>query len=183
LRNRREKKINTQKSKKEKAMKKVLTLMMALLTALMMAGCEDDSGSNNNDVDKDIWIGKWLSTGSDVAVLLATYFQYDSVRVEFKEDMSIVLETHVKDGAWTTQNGIYAITKSTTGNVHAIDIDYTAFVQSGIIEFTEGTPDEMRLEAVQTTPNIGATPRTVETGFGSDATLGTANIQKYIRIE
>jgi len=41
----------------------------------------------------------------------------------------------------------------------------------------------MRLEAVQTTPNIGATPRTVETGFGSDATLGTANIQKYIRIE
>jgi hypothetical protein len=36
----------------------------------------------------------------------------------------------------------------------------------------------MKLEAVQTVPDIGAVPRTPATGFGSDATLGTLPIFK-----
>jgi hypothetical protein len=66
--------------------------------------------------------------------------------------------------------------------VHSISINYTAFEQEGIIQVIEGSPDQMKLEAVQTVPDIGATPRTPESGFGSDAALGTSNIQQYVRV-
>ena len=74
------------------------------------------------------------------------------------------------------------VTESASGSVHAISINYTAFEQEGIIEVTSGTPDQMKLEAVQTVPDIGAVPRTPATGFGSDAALGAFNIQKYVRV-
>ena len=61
----------------------------------------------------------------------------------------------------------------------AISLIYPAFEQEGIIQVTEGTPDILKLEVVQTVPDAGAEPRTPATGFGSDATLGDSNIQTY----
>ena len=98
------------------------------------------------------------------------------------EDQTVVLESHVTDGAWSTTPGVYTVTESSSGNVHAISINYTAFEQEGIIEVVSGNPDQLKLEAVQTVPDIGATPRTPETGFGSDPALATLNIQTYVRI-
>ncbi|MGD9898116.1 MAG: hypothetical protein AB7T22_03215 [Calditrichaceae bacterium] len=58
---------------------------------------------------------------------------------------------------------------------------YAAFEQEGIFQVIDATPDTLKLEAVQTLPDIGATPRTVATGFGSDPALGTSNIQYYVK--
>ena len=164
-------------------MKKVIALMMALLMVMFLVSCEEDSGTNTDDENQDPLIGVWLSAGSNVAPLLATFFSYDSVRVEFKDDMSVVLESHVANGAWTSLNGVYTVTESESGSVHTLAINYTAFEQSGIFEITDGSPDMLQLELVQTTPDIGATPRTPATGFGSDASLGVSNIQKYVRVQ
>ncbi len=131
---------------------------------------------------KELHLGTWLSVGTDIAPLLVSLFSYDSVRVTFNSDQTVQLETHILNGAWTTTPGVYTINKSATGSVHSISINYTAFEQGGIIEVTKGTPDELKLEVVQTTPDIGAVPRTPASGFGSDAALGVLNIQNYVRI-
>ena len=80
-----------------------------------------------------------------------------------------------------TINGTYVVNESQTGDVHSIELIYSAFEQQGIIQVIEASPDTLRLEAVQTTPDIGATPRTPQTGFGSDPALGVSNIQVYVR--
>jgi hypothetical protein len=89
----------------------------------------------------------------------------------------------VIDGAWNVVNGTYSITENEGSNILTVEFVYSAFSQQGIMEITEGSPDMMQLEVVQTNPDIGATPRTAETGFGSDVNLGTLNIQKYVRVE
>jgi hypothetical protein len=98
-------------------------------------------------------------------------------------DKTIELESHIKDGAWTTTPGVFTVAESATGDVHSISINYTAFEQQGIFQVTEGTPDMFMLEAVQTVPDIGAVPRTPATGFGSDPALGSLNIQTYVRVK
>lgn len=127
-----------------------------------------------------IFEGTWLSAGTNVAPLLVALFNYDSVQVVFDAN-TVELSSHIVGGAWATINGTYAITQEPTGDVHSIDIVYPAFEQGGIIQVISATPDTMKLEVVQTLPDIGAVPRTPATGFGSDVTLGTANIQVYLK--
>ncbi len=159
-------------------MKRYSILMVLILGLLLVMGCEDDSGTDANDNDVDVWVGNWLSAGPNVAYLLSAYFQYDSVKVEFTEDNTVTLETHVMDGAWTTLEGTYVLTESSDSDIDVIQLIYTAFEQEGIIEI-DG--DTLRLEAVQTVPDIAATVPTPAGGFGADPTLGTINIQTYIR--
>ncbi len=159
-------------------MKHLSILFILILGIFLILGCEDDTSTGPDESDTDVWVGNWLSTGDNVAVLLSYYFHYDSVKVEFTEDNTVTLETHVLDGAWTTLEGTYVITESTDLDIDAIHLIYTAFEQEGIIEING---DTLRLEAVQTTPAIGATVPTPVAGFGADATLGTSNIQTYIR--
>lgn len=163
---------------------KKLSYLLILLLSLSFFACSDDDDDNGTDPEETTkaWVGTWLSADANVAPILVAVFNYDSVRVILEEDQTVVLESHVAGGAWSTLNGVYSITESASGSVHSISINYTAFEQEGIIEVTEGNPDQLKLEAVQTIPDIGATPRTPETGFGSDATLGTANIQTYVRV-
>jgi hypothetical protein len=132
-------------------------------------------------VDQDPWVGTWLSAGDDVAPLLVTLFDYDSVRVTMNENNTVVLETHPKDGAWATVNGVYSVTESTTGEVHSIAINYPTFEQEGIVQVFSGSPEALWLEVVQVVPDIGATPPTPADGFGANPALGTTNIQKYRR--
>jgi hypothetical protein len=163
---------------------KKLSYLLILLLALSFAACSDDDDDNGTDpVDETkTWVGTWLSADADVAPLLVSLFNYDSVRVTMNEDNTLTLESHIIDGAWFTLPGVYTVTESSSGNVHKIYINYTAFEQEGIIEITSGSPDIMKLEAVQTVPDIGAVPRTPTTGFGSDVALGTLNIQTYKRV-
>lgn len=164
-------------------MKKIFSLILISLITISFIACSEDEKLPTETTTADAWVGVWLSSGTDVAPLLVSLFNYDSVRVTLAEDKTVILESHVKDGAWSTLNGVYSVTKSAEGSVHKISINYTAFEQEGIIEITSGSPDKLKLEAVQTTPDIGATPRTPESGFGSDPTLGTINIQNYVRVE
>ncbi len=168
-------------------MKRLIHLLsLVVLASMLVWSCseEDDSGTNGNN-NTDPWVGTWLSADADVAPLLAAVFSIDSVRVEMKDDGSVFLDQHVMGAGWTSNSGTYTVTESASGNVHSISISYSspAFEQEGIVEITEGSPDVMRLEVVQTVPDIGATPRTPATGFGSDTALGTSNIQTYRRVE
>ncbi|KAA3663437.1 MAG: hypothetical protein DWQ10_00145 [Calditrichaeota bacterium] len=160
-------------------MKRLLAVLIILSSFVMFMACDEDSGNGtNDDDDQKAWVGTWLSTGTNVAPILVTVFTYDSVRVTIGSDMTVKTESHVKDGAWTSVEGVYTVTESESGDVHAVEFVYAAFSQAGIMQVTG---DNMQLEVVQTIPDIGATPRTPDTGFGSDAALGVLNIQKYVR--
>lgn len=163
-------------------MKRYLLISFLILGLVLVISCskDDDKGTEPTPVDE--WIGTWLSAGTDVAPILVTVFQYDSVRVELRENNTVKTSSHVKNGAWTDIEGTYTVTKSASGSIHSVKFVYPAFSQEGIMEVTVGNPTTMKLEVVQTVPDIGATPRTPETGFGSDPTLGTLNIQKYVKI-
>lgn len=164
---------------------KYFLILLAIAAMMSFVACSDDDDDDNGGTvtppEADAWVGQWLSAGTDVAPILVAVFNYDSVRVYLNDDQTVQLDTHVNGGAWSTITGTYAVTEAASGNVHSIELIYAAFSQEGIIEVTDGTPDVLRLEAVQTIPDIGAVPRTPETGFGSDATLGDANIQTYVR--
>ena len=162
-------------------MKSIKLILIALLGLMLLVGCGD---TKNDDEAKDVdaWTGIWLSAGTDVAPILIAFFQYDSVRVEFKDDNTLTLESHVADGAWTTLQGTYVITESADGNIHHFAANYTAFEQEGIIDVTDGDPDVLRLEAVQTVPDIGAIPPTVAGGFGVDPTFGAGLVQTYKKV-
>ncbi len=166
-------------------MKRYLLVLTILLGMFLMASCDKDDDNGTNPVKTaEAWVGTWLSTGANVAPLLALApFNLDSVRVEFKDNQTVTTQSHVKDGAWTSLSGTYVVTKSATGAIHSIQIVYAAYSQGGIIQVTEGNPDQLQLEVIQTVPAIPFTPRTPETGFGSDAALGVLNLQKYVRIK
>ncbi len=162
---------------------KYALLMTMLISLIGLVACSDDDDGDTVVVPPtaDAWVGEWLSAGTDVAPILVSLFAYDSVRVTMNANNTVVLESHPAGGAWSTLTGVYTVTESATGEVDGIAINYTAFEQEGIVEIVPGSPDALWLEAVQTVPDIGAVPRTPATGFGSDAALGTLNIQKYRR--
>jgi hypothetical protein len=158
----------------------IATLALGLV-ALAACSDDDDNGGTNPPPVETTWIGTWLSAGDDVAPLLATLFDYDSVRVTMNENNTVVLETHPQGGAWATLNGVYAVDAKASGGIHSVVINYPSFEQEGIIQVFAASPDSMWLEVVQVVPDIGATPLTPDDGFGADPTLGTSNIQKYLR--
>ncbi len=166
-------------------MKRLLLVLTIVMGMFLMISCDkDDDNDTTGPATVDVWVGTWLSAGTNVSPLLSgATFNIDSIRVEMKENKTITTASHVKDGAWTTLSGTYAVTKAASGDIHSIEIVYTAYSQGGIIQVTKGSPDTMQLEVIQTVPAIPFTPRTPETGFGSDAALGILNIQKYVRIK
>lgn len=166
-------------------MKKLLISILAiiLLSAIFMACSEDSTSPEDTTRTPEAWEGSWLSAGANVAPLLIGVFNYDSVRVVFGEN-TVSLTSHIAGAAWSAPNeGTYTVTKSQTGDIHTIDIVYTAFEQSGIFQVVSANPDTLRLEVVQTVPDIGATPPTVAAGFGSTSggAFGTTNIQIYLK--
>lgn len=159
-------------------MKKTIALLVMILALILVVGCSDDSSTNNNNTTTDPWVGTWLSAGSNVAPLLAYYFSLDSVEVILGSDQTVALRQHAPTTGWSAFNGTFAVTESANSDIDAISIIYTNFSQEGIVKVVA---DSLWLEVVQTVPDIGATPATPADGFGANATLGTSNIQKYIR--
>ena len=157
-------------------MRRYPLILILILGLFLVFGCEDDEGTDDDVIETDAWVGTWLSAGTDVAPLLAALFSLDSIEATFNEDNTVSLRQHEVGAAWTSLNGTYLITESTDSEIDAITLDYTTFTQEGIIEIIDGV---LRLEAVQTVPDIGATVPTVAAGFGADPTLGIVNIQTY----
>ncbi|MFC1528001.1 hypothetical protein ACFLZA_02670 [Candidatus Neomarinimicrobiota bacterium] len=160
-------------------MKSIKLILIALLGLMILVSCGDTKNDDNaNDVDA--WIGTWLSAGTDVAPILANFFFNDSIIVEFKDDKTLTLDTHTAGAAWTNQTATYVITESADGDIHHFAANYTAFEQEGIIEIIDNV---LRLEAVQTVPDIGAVPATVAGGFGADPVWGAQLIQTYRKVD
>lgn len=145
---------------------------------------------STDKLGKDLGIiGKWQSSGANVAPLLASaYFNVDSIWAEFKADKSYEVRQFNIGNTTNVPNfvfkGNFQITKSTYGNIWTINIaqslPYEATV-SGIFEIkADGT---LWYEVVQTsaTQNVPPTPAL---GFGSSngGSLGAMNIQKYVRL-
>jgi len=142
------------------------------------------------DLDADLGIiGKWYSSGDNVAPLLVTYFQVDSVYAEFKDDFTMYVEQYNIGNTSGTPDIIFTSTftmeRSGVGNIWNIvivqELPYFADV-SGIYEI-KMNPEVLWYEVAQTsgTQNI---PPTAEAGFGSTngGAFGDTNIQKYVRL-
>ncbi|MEZ4907780.1 MAG: hypothetical protein R2771_09135 [Saprospiraceae bacterium] len=135
-------------------------------------------------------IGKWLSEGDNVAPLLVNYFSVEKVYATFNANKTYeVNQFNVGNETTTpdlTYSGTYTMTESGTGNIWTIvcnqEVPFAAEA-SGIFEIV-ADPEVLWYEVVQTTGTQNVPP-TPEAGFGSsnNGSLGTLNIQKYVRID
>jgi len=162
-----------------------LVLLLGLL-ALGLAACSGDDNPVTVETPADPWVGTWISAGANVApIVYADPVNVDTVIVTFNANNTITLvqHNHVTD-TWSTNTGTYDVTKSATGDIHAISISYTnpAFDQLGIIQVTDdgSKTRQLKLEVVISTYTTVPTP---EGGFGADGVLGTLNIQTYVPTE
>jgi hypothetical protein len=148
------------------------------------------NASASADMTADLGIiGRWQSSGDNVAPLLATYFLVDSISAEFKTDLSYVVHQFSNGNTSTTPDvvfsGTFTLERSGVDNIWDIvivqELPYSADA-SGIFEI-KIDPEILWYEVVQTsgTQNI---PPTAEAGFGSTngGAFGTTNIQKYVRL-
>lgn len=172
-------------------MKRNKFFLLALLigaVAFGFASCDKDDGDDDIDQTKGI-IGKWQSSGDNVALLLqGAPFYTDSIFAELKADGSYRVESYDEARVMTPFTGTFTQQKSTVGDIWTITlmqgVPYSATAE-GIFEiyWTEN-PMRMKYEVLQTEPNLGFAPPTPAGGFGSTAggTFGQANVQVFLRI-
>ncbi|GCD77960.1 hypothetical protein JCM31826_14420 [Thermaurantimonas aggregans] len=161
-------------------------VLLALFTASALVGCQKQDDNNDDNTNQLVGIqGKWQSSKSNVAPLLVTLFQIDSIYAEFNTNNTYEVRQWNRDGVQLpTLTGTYTQTKSNVGNIWTIRVEQTApsaLISEGIFEITGNT---MKYEIVQTQPDIQAVPPTPQGGFGSTngGALGQANVQTYVRV-
>ena len=166
-------------------MKKLIFILVAL--TIGFSSCDKSEEEDVYNPTTDGITGEWQSSGSNVAVLLSTYFKVDSIYARFEANNTYYVESYALDTK-TIYSGTYAQAKSTTGSIWTIVLNQstpTAVTSEGMFEITEtGTVYSMKYEVVQTTPSISATPPTPAAGFGSTngGALGTWNVQNFVQI-
>lgn len=160
--------------------------LLALFVATALVGCKKQDDNNDDDTNQLVGIqGKWQSSKSNVAPLLVTLFQIDSIYAEFRTNNTYEVRQWNRDGVQLpTLTGTYTQAKSNVGNIWTIRVEQTqpsALISEGIFEITGNT---MKYEIVQTQPDIQAVPPTPQGGFGSTngGALGQANVQTYVRV-
>jgi len=133
-------------------------------------------------------VGTWVSAGDDVASLLVTFFQVDSIVATFNSNQTYeVLQYAGGATAPLTLSGTYSQELSSEGAIWTITVDQTSpssLTSEGIFEVNaSANPNSMQYEIAQTSPDIGATAPTAAEGFGSTSggALGETNIQVYQR--
>ena len=152
----------------------------------MEASAKAETGNTAQDLGI---MGNWVSEGDNVAPLLVTYFNVAKVTANFKTDMTYIVGQYNIGNATTTPDlvfsGTYEIEKSTVGEIWTVKINQDLpFLgeAAGIFEVKKN-PEVLWYEVVQTsgTQNV---PPTAAAGFGSSngGTLGTINIQKFVRV-
>ncbi|MFN4299234.1 MAG: hypothetical protein ACK4EX_05805 [Thermaurantimonas sp.] len=160
--------------------------LLGLFVASALLGCKKQDDNNDDNTTQLVGIqGKWQSSKANVAPLLVTLFQIDSIYAEFKTNNTYEVKQWNKNGVQLpTLSGTYTQTKSNVGNIWTIRVEQTqpsALISEGIFEITGNT---MKYEIVQTQPDIQAVPPTPQGGFGSTngGALGQANVQTYVRV-
>ncbi len=168
-------------------MKKLLTLLFILSFFSVIQLQAQNSPANVKSAENIV--GTWLSTGDNIAPLLQVIFSQniDTIYSTFNADNSYSVHQINKDGTKIDYAGTYTAAVSGTGNICTITIEQstpTVATVEGIFEVdTTASPDFLKYEVVQTsgTQNVPPTP---EGGFGSSngGTLGTTNVQKFVKI-
>ncbi len=130
-------------------------------------------------------VGKWRSTGDNVAPILATYFKTDSIVAEFKTDKSYTV-TEFRNGDVsqpTLYNGTYTIEKSETGEIWKIQIAQTAPGSAEVGGIFELKADGVLWYEVVLLTGTQNVPPTPTDGFGSTnrGIFGVTNIQKFVK--
>lgn len=169
-------------------MKKINNILVAGISLILVfSACKKQDDNDNNGNNQPIGLqGVWQSSKSNVAPLLVTLFQIDSIWVEFRTNNTYEVRQWNKDGVQLpTLSGTYTQSQSNVGNIWTIRLEQTqpsALISEGIFEITGNT---MKYEVVQTQPDIQAVPPTPQGGFGSTngGALGQANVQTYVRIQ
>lgn len=159
-----------------------LAVIFGLGMLLAMPGCKK---SKDKDDDDDMEVGcqgKWWSKGEDMAPLLVN-LGFDSIYAEFKTDQTYVVNAY-SGGVPVLLSGVYVQQQSTVAGIWNITINQNVpnvITSEGIFQVENN--NRMTYEVVQTEPPLG-TPPTAEAGFGSTSggALGTANVQKYNRV-
>lgn len=139
-----------------------------------------DSGTTGGDVA--LTSGTWVSEGDNLSALLA-YFDIVHVEAVFHTDGSYDVSSTDESGAVTTLDGTYTVGTSTTP--HTITLNQTtpqSATAAGIWQITGTT---LTYEVVQTSPAVGCTAPTPDTGFGSTRCSpplnANANVQIFVR--
>jgi hypothetical protein len=166
-------------------MRNLLFILVAV--AIGFVSCSKSDEGNVYNPASDGVVGNWKSSGTNVAVLLSTYFKVDSILARFDANNTYYVESYAL-GTKTIYSGTYVQTKPATGDIWTIILNQstpTAVTSEGMFQITKaGTGYTMKYEVVQTTPSIGATPPTVSGGFGSSSAgaYGTKNVQTFVQV-
>lgn len=147
-----------------------------------------DCGGSCDECTEGVQGKNWQSSGDNVAILLATFLNVDSIYVEFGVDFTYRVEQYDTDGVMTELTGTYTQSPSSQEGIFDINLIQSAPFAStveGIYEI-DATGTTLTYEVVQTDPAAG-TPPTAMDGFGSTngGTLvpPTANVQTYLLVE
>lgn len=172
-------------------MKRNKFFLLALIIGAVAFGfsaCDKEDGDDDDNQTVGV-IGKWQSSGTNVALLLqGEPFFTDSIYAEMKADFTYIVESYDADGVMTPFNGTFTQQKSSVGNIWTITLEQSipyAAISEGIFEiYADENPVRMKYEVLQTTPSIGLAPPTAAGGFGSSAggAFGTANVQVFLKI-
>jgi hypothetical protein len=127
--------------------------------------------------------GEWLSSGTDIAPILINFAS--KIEATFNADGTYsVLQTD-PNGGQITLSGVYVQTESSVDGIWEITLNQSAPSQLTAKGIFGIDGDNLTYEVAQIDPAItGVTAPTAAAGFGSTSggAFGTANIQKYIRV-
>jgi hypothetical protein len=166
-------------------MKKNLLSMAVLALMLIAVGCK--SSSTDDDSKADPLLGKWVSTGTNVAPGLAgPPFNTARIDAEFFENQTYLVVQVDNNNAAVTFRGTWQAGEPNAAGIRPVTLTQTepvAVVAQGIFQI-DG--NNMAYEVIQVQPALeGVGAPTVQGGFGSTSILGNPTggfwTQRYVR--
>ncbi len=159
--------------------------MRTLLALFVLSGCGTASGPDNTQQQQQPIVGDWLSSGADVAPLLAgAPFNWVKITANFDPSGSYTVLGTDKDGKQTTFAGTYVATESDVAGIWNITVNQSAPATTTAVGIYQIAGTQMKYEVVQTQPTNGLSPPTAKAGFGSTIYNGKAIatlIQTFVR--
>ena len=163
--------------------------LAAAAAGMILSGCGTAVEAGGTGTQQQPIVGTWLSTGADVAPLLAgAPFNNTKITASFKNDGTYSVVSFDTSNKEIDYAGTYQIMASTVANIVQIRCSQvmpsTAQAEGMYQIDTTQMPARMQYEVVQTQPTNGLQPPTPDKGFGSTIYNGTqisTLIQKYSR--
>lgn len=129
-------------------------------------------------------VGTWISTGANISEIYQ-YLNFDTIKMECRFDGTYTFETIKSPSIHNRLSGTYTQSKSDISGIWTITLNQNLPVvaeSQGIFKAENELPVKMLYETVQVMPNIGSTPPTPESGFGSSTIFGYLNTITFLRL-